>query len=102
MKSRPQQDQSFLERNGSWLVLGVVLAVVFWAARGINISFGKLLSGFSAVTNIVSLMFPPDLSYFNRTIMRMVQSIHISFLGTLIGSILAIPVSFIAANNLLV
>ncbi len=100
MQLQKKPERSWLNKNASWLILGVVLAAVIWAARGININYSKLITGFSAIKKIIFLMLPPDWSYLERTLMRMVQSIHISFLGTLIGSILAVPVAFLAANNL--
>lgn len=96
-----EQKPSILQRSAPWLILLVVLAAVIWSALGINIDLAKLITGFTAIKKIISLMLPPDWSYLDRTLARMVQSIHISFLGTIIGSILAIPVSFIAANNIL-
>ena len=76
-------------------------AIIFiWSVLGVNIDIGKLSSGLSAIINIFSLMFPPDLTYLNSTLIRMMESVTIAFLGTFIGSVLAVPVAFIAAQNI--
>lgn len=76
-----------------------VFLILIWAARGVDINPGKMFSGFPIIGRIIGLMFPPRWSYFNIVIARMLQSFHIALIGTTIGSILAIPVGFIAARN---
>lgn len=92
-----------VKRKASRCILFLfMLLVIYWSARGVNVNLGRFISGFSEIATIISLMFPPDWSYLNTILYRMLQSFHISLLGTAIGSILAIPLGFLAAKNVTV
>jgi phosphonate transport system permease protein len=85
-----------------WLICILVIVVLIWSARGVNVNLPRFLSGFPAIGRIMALMFPPDWSYLDNVLIRMLQSLHIALLGTALGSLLAIPIGFIAARNLTV
>lgn len=82
-----------------WISFIIFILVLFWSARGVNIDLARFFSGVPAIGNIIGLMFPPDWSYLDSVLLRMLQSIHIALIGTTIGSILAIPIGFMAARN---
>lgn len=95
---RPEIKVRIRDKMLKWSSFIISIIVLIWAVRGVNIDFGKFISGFSAIINIFGLMFPPDLSYLNSTLIRMMESVTIAFLGTFIGSLLAVPVAFFVAS----
>ncbi len=97
---RPEKNIRIRDKIFRWGAFLLSVIILIWAALGVNIDFGKLISGLSSIINIFSLMFPPDLSYLNNTLLRMMESVTIAFLGTAIGSVLAVPVAFFAAQNI--
>lgn len=49
---------------------------------------------------ILKRMFPPNLTFLSDVVKPLVDTIKMSILGTLIGSILAVPIAVLAASNL--
>lgn len=74
--------------------------LLIWSAKGVNMDLPRFFSSFPTIGRIIGLMFPPNMEYFDSVIHQMLQSFYIALLGTSIGSILAIPVGFMAARNL--
>jgi len=98
MRPKPKvKTKNKILKLGSFILSIIIL---IWALLGVNINFSKLLSGVSSIINIISLMFPPNLSFLNDTLVRIMESVTIAFLGTTIGSVFAVPVAFIAAQNI--
>lgn len=83
------------------LIFIIVFIFALWSANGINFSTRMDLS---AAKGIVSGLTHPDMSMiFNLTSegvpYLILQTIAIAILGTLIGGILALPISFLASTN---
>jgi phosphonate transport system permease protein len=77
-------------------LVGLFLFGMFW----LGFSFEKLISGISRLGVIVGLMFPPTPGnqlylYLNG----LAETLAIAFLGTMLAAILAYPLAFIAAKN---
>jgi phosphonate transport system permease protein len=84
------------------VALLIALAVVAWAAVGVEIDLAQLLELPAGVALIVSEMYfqgGPDLSYLPRAFEAMVESLQIAWVGTIIGAILSVPLGFLAARN---
>jgi phosphonate transport system permease protein len=63
---------------------------------------GAFLSGVGKLGEVAGLMLPPnpgDWAHVRLYVMSLVETVAISFLGTLGASLLAIPVALLAANN---
>ncbi len=81
---------------GPVAVIGMAGFAVWWLA----IPFGQIVSGFAALAKFVALMFPPSTGgHLDLLLHAMAETLAIAFLGTLIASIVAFPVSFFAARN---
>lgn len=65
-------------------------------------SLWKILSGFGNLGTFVVLMLPPDPGSWARAVIfvkALFETIAIAFLGTVLAAILALPLGFIAARN---
>jgi phosphonate transport system permease protein len=83
-----------------WVVTGVVVLVFAWGVSA-DIRWSRLLEAPAEFVNIVTLMFrDPDWSALPTLARAMWESIAIAWLGTVLASIAAIPLSFLAAENL--
>ena len=84
-------------------VLFVVLVIV-WASKGINYS-GIKESGIDIAKNVMSGILHPDmqmlLDFKEGVPALLLETVCIALIGTLIGTILAIPLAFISASNLM-
>jgi phosphonate transport system permease protein len=78
-------------------VLVALAALAFWR---LEFSFTRIGSGLAQIANIVSLMFPPSpgtqLMVFVKAL---AETLAIALLGTLTAAVLAFPVGFLAARN---
>lgn len=81
-----------------WLVFLAVLAFGFW---WIDASPMRVINGLSKLGTLVRLMIPPwpgdslwDLCY------AMLETLAMAFLGTMIAAIIAVPLGFLGAKNI--
>ena len=81
-------------------VLFVVLVIV-WASKGIN--FGGIKSnGVDIAKNVLSGIIHPDVEMLLTEVPALLlETVCIALIGTLIGTILAIPLAFVSASNLM-
>ena len=86
-----------------FLIFLVVLALVIWGASGSNFN-GLTDKGLKVAKAIVNGILHPETMLFNLTNKGipalLLETISIAFLGTLFGSILAIPFAFLSATNI--
>jgi phosphonate transport system permease protein len=86
--------------GGATLALGLF---VFGVMR-LEIPFDRLAGGTGRLIEFVGLMLPPDPGSWQLAeiyLQAMGETLAIAFLGTLGGAVLAFPVSFLAARNVL-
>jgi phosphonate transport system permease protein len=89
-------------RRRTALIAGIILALVL-AAYGfwrLDFSLTRLGSGLGQIAQMVSLMFPPSPG--NRLplyLQALTETLAIALLGTLTAAVLAFPVGFLAAKN---
>ncbi|MFL2105155.1 phosphonate ABC transporter, permease protein PhnE [Desemzia sp. FAM 23991] len=84
-------------------IAAIVLALLVWSFMGVDIT-GLDEKGTGLAVNIVKGIFTPDLEFlFNFTAegvpFLLFQTVAIAFLGTIFGSLLAIPISFLMAPS---
>lgn len=83
-------------------VIGVLIVVpAIWSAAGLEVSLDRLLSAPADIWNIVHRLFPPDLSpeTVQRALPKVMESLFIAWVGTMIAAIISLPLSFLAARN---
>ena len=79
--------------------LGIVGFAVF-ATWWLAIPFEQVASGLASLAKFVALMFPPSSGgHLNLLVRAMAETLAIAFLGTLIATAAAFPISFLAARN---
>ncbi|MDP4099096.1 phosphonate ABC transporter, permease protein PhnE [Paenibacillus sp. P96] len=85
-------------------IIAVVLVLFVWSLTAV--SFQEMdQSGARIALNIFKGLVQPDLGLlFNFTeqgvVYLLVQTVAIAFLGTLVGAVLAVPLAFLAASNI--
>lgn len=88
---------------GAWLLRAAItfigVAVVVWAFRGSEFQGEKLVEGLDRARTYVRQMFPPDWSVLPAALSALVVTIQMAIVGTLIGFVAALPVSFVAART---
>ncbi|KAB8288135.1 phosphonate ABC transporter, permease protein PhnE [Bifidobacterium avesanii] len=84
----------------------IVVALLVWSAAGIESSGAKADSGWTIVGSILNgLTHPAPQLLFNLTTTGvpylLVETVAIAFMGTVVGAVIAVPLAFLAASNLM-
>ena len=80
-----------------WLILFVLVAIS-WQMTRINLF--TLVRRFDNFLDILRAMNNPNWAYLQRVQQPMIDTIQMSFLGSILGSVLALPVAFTASSNI--
>lgn len=84
-----------------WLAILLATAIaLWWTAGNLGFSWGELARGLPYIADVLGRMFPPNWSYLERLWTPVAETIQIAVWGTLLGVVLALPVTFLAARNL--
>lgn len=76
------------------------IAVYWWSIEGTELSLVEFIKGLPDLWNLLRLMFPPDLSFAWQLWRPLIETLQIGILATFIGSVLALPMGFLAARNM--
>ncbi|WP_199090486.1 phosphonate ABC transporter, permease protein PhnE [Bosea sp. ASV33] len=82
--------------------IAALAGLFLYGLTTLETSLWKLISGLGNLGTFVVLMLPPDPGSFARAIIfvkALFETIAIAFLGTVLAAILALPLGFIAARN---
>jgi phosphonate transport system permease protein len=83
-------------------VVGGLVGLFLYGLTTLETSLWKIIAGFANLGTFVVLMLPPDPGSFARAIIfvkALFETIAIAFLGTILAAILAFPLGFLAAKN---
>ena len=83
-----------------FIFLGVAL-VIFTCIHLTGFNISTVISRFGELGKILGKIFRPDLTFFPKVIDPLVDTIQMSLLGSIIGCILALPVSIISSSNII-
>ncbi len=83
-------------RYGIYLL--TVLAVV-WAVKDIDIFWPWVWDAPTQIQNLGARMWPPEFARWNDIFQAMLETVHIATLSTVLTIFIALPVSYIAAQN---
>ncbi len=82
------------------MAVGLLTALLFAGLWYLDFSLEKLLGGLGRFGTIIGLMFPPTPGNLLPVYLKaLAETLSIAFLGTLIASLVALPLSLIAAKN---
>jgi phosphonate transport system permease protein len=81
-------------------VFAALVGLFVFGMAWLGFSFEKLVTGMSRLGIIVGLMFPPSPGGLLHLYLKgLAETLAIAFLGTLLAAIVAVPLAFIAAKN---
>ena len=82
------------------VVVGAILvALGTWAANGTAFSLPKLIEGLPKFGELLSRMFPPDVSVLTKLVAPLIETLEMALLGTTLPIFFALPLAFLAAVN---
>lgn len=88
-------------RAGLWLVAIVFAVLAAWSFWSIGANPFTLWVERDDVGNLLTRMWPPRIERFGRLWKAVQETFYMAFLGTVLAVVLAIPVGFAAARNVM-
>lgn len=89
---------------GDWarsaLALAIAAAALIWSASYLGLSLTELIKGAPWIADLVARMFPPNWGFMRQLYKPILETIQIALWGTLLSAVLALPLCFMAARNL--
>lgn len=84
------------------LLIGILIVLIYyWAINGTGANPANLARGIPNLWNFIVRMFPPDLSGIKVYFLKTLETFQMAILGSTIGAIIALPLSFLAARNIM-
>ncbi len=80
-----------------WVIVAVVLV---WAGMGAGFNPDKLLSGIPNMGNFLGRLFPPTFDKFGIIVKLLVETLQMALVGTVLGALTSLLLSFGAASNI--
>jgi len=77
----------------------ILLAVYGWFLTATEVSLPRFLRGLPWMADFVRRMVPPDFSVLGSAVVGALQTLQIAVVGTTVAAILALPLGFLSARN---
>ena len=95
---------AFPTRDWRWfarVAAGAVLVMLFfWGLSVLGFSFARLAQGIARLGTVAAMMIPPSSGGLAWTYTKAIaETVAMAFIGTLVASIVAIPLGFLGAKN---
>lgn len=81
-------------------IIGFAVIAVAWSMAGSGFSPERFISGLPRIGNFLSRMWPPNFDKMDVIVRLLIETLQMAIIGTLIGAILSLFVSFGAASNI--
>ncbi len=78
----------------------VVLAAVVWSWSGSGFSIERFVEGIPRMGEFLARMWPPNFSKFDTIFVLLVETLQMAIVGTLIGAVLSLFISFGATSTI--
>ena len=82
-----------------WVITAAILIPLIWSVAGLDISISRIVEAPGQVWNLVTGLFPPDFTNSGRIVTKLLESVYIAWIGTVIGALFSFPLAFAAATN---
>lgn len=90
-----------LKRAAAWALLLGLFCYCLWA---FNFSPARIWTGLGRLGDVLSFMFPPYIwtswAEFSEILEGLGETLSMAFIGTILGAVVAFPLSFIGAKNI--
>lgn len=98
----PKPKHSLFKKIRTVIILLLVIALYVWTFTSINIDWARAIE---RMTNnfhrVIPQLFSPDWSATGEVALTMLETVFIAFAGSLMAAIIAVPLAFLAARNMM-
>jgi phosphonate transport system permease protein len=79
----------------------IVVGIYYWAIKGTDTNPATFFRGIPYMWDFFVGMFPPDVAILPQALTAIGETIQMAIMGTTLGAIIAFPLSFLAARNVM-
>ncbi|MBB6453018.1 phosphonate transport system permease protein [Salirhabdus euzebyi] len=98
----PKPKNSLFKKLRAIVITISIIALYIWTFLGIDLDWEKAINKLiQQFDKVIPMLFSPDWSATGEVALTMLETIFIAFAGSLMAAILAVPLSFLAANNMM-
>ena len=84
------------------LLIGLLVVIIYyWAITGTDTSPVNFAKGLPFMADFIRRMFPPDISNLGKFFLKAVETLQMAIVGSSLGALIALPLSFLAARNVM-
>lgn len=84
------------------IIIGLLIILLYyWAISGTEVSLTNFFKGIPFMIDFIKRMFPPDTSNLFRFFLKAIETLQMAIVGSTIGALIAFPLSFLAARNVM-
>ncbi len=87
-------------RSRTPLILLLFTVVVIISIRATGFDLSIIISRAKQLTVILSKIFSPNFNYFPKVISPLIETIQMSIVGTIVGSLIGLPLAILASSNI--
>lgn len=85
--------------GGTAAIVTLVVAVL-WSMNGADVDGERFVSGVPRMWDFLSRLWPPDFGRMDTIIRLLIETLQMAIIGTLVGALLSLLLSFAAASNI--
>lgn len=93
--------QVFKRKYGGFFLTILLVVIYYWAISGTDANPINFVKGVPFMLDFVSRMFPPDISHLGKFLLKAVETLQMAIVGSTLGALIALPLSFLAARNVM-
>ena len=88
-------------RSKQWAIMVTILIASVWAITGLDVTLERILGAPSDAWTVLRQMTAPAFVevYKRGALGKILESVYIAWIGTIIGALLSLPLAFLAAHN---
>lgn len=83
----------------SLYLLGIIIFLIFLGFN-VDFSFSRLYKGIPSMFNLLGRILSPNLSYGGQVLERLIETVQIAIVSSIMGVVLALPFSLLISNNI--
>ena len=91
----------FKGKYKGFLIGILVVLIYYWAISGTGFNPIEFVKGIPFMLDFIGRMFPPDISNIGRFLLKALETLQMALLGSTLGALIALPLSFLAARNIM-
>lgn len=94
--------KNYIAKNRLYKLIYFIIAIVIIVFLGIKVEFSfiRLYRGIPSMLNLFERMLRPNISYGTEVFEKLIETIHIAIVSSIMGVLLALPFSLIIADNI--